>query len=181
MIESGMIEVRKKSGQVQEFDTAKLAGCLWRAIDVAGGDYQTAKELARAVEIYLRRKHRKTTSSSAIFEMSLKALRRVKMGEAAEVLELHSALRAIRRRMLRINHGNGHFTEWDKNWLVKLGKQIWQLSEKTARIIASEIELEILPSQQEKILTRAQICQHLNCKVVELGLADAMPVNYSQK
>ena len=181
MIESGTISVRKKNGQIQPFDTGKLAGCIWRSVDAVGGEYQLAWEIARAVEIYLRRKDRDEVTSSAVFEMCLKALRRVKIGEAAEVMELQSALRSIRRRLLRIDHGNGKISHWDKNWLVTLGRQIWQLSVETVRIIASEIELEILPSQQEKVLTREEICKILNEKVVQFGLADALPVDHSIK
>ena len=178
---SGMIEVRKKSGSVEKFDTKKLAGCIWRAVDVVSEDYTTAWELARAVEIYLRRKDTKDVTSSAILEMVLKAMRRVKLGEAAEVLELHTALRSIRRKMLRVNHGQGQITSWDKNWLVNVGKKIWGLSDSVARIIAGEIEVEILPASQERIITRDEVYAKLNERVAEFGLADAMPVKASDK
>ncbi|MCD4825596.1 MAG: hypothetical protein K8S55_13455 [Phycisphaerae bacterium] len=169
------ITVRKRDGRTEGFDVEKLAGSLWRGLQPAGGAYRDARELALAIRIYLHRKRRRSIPSAAIFEMGLKVLRRVRRGPAAELLELHRTLRTVRRRLLRISHDDGNVTQWDKSWAANLAVGIWQISPATARIIAGEIELDILPCEETEI-SRRSLLERLNRRVAEYGLADAVPV-----
>ena len=175
MDQPGKIEVQKRDGSIEEFRLAKLAGALWRGVRVAEGTYRDARELAGAIHIFLMRKRIKSISSSAIFEMGLKALRRIHMGEAAEILELHRTLRAMRRKLLHICHDDGNITLWDKGWLVALAMQMWHLSRQTARLLAGEVELELLP-QEDNEIPRQEVLDELNKLVQQYGLADAVPV-----
>jgi hypothetical protein len=176
MDESRTIEVIKQGGLREGFSRSKLAAVLWKGMWAAGlGSYDEAREIAHAIEIFLRRRQRWTIESSAMFEMAVKSLRRVRMGEAAEMIELHRTLRTVRRRLLRVRHDDGAETQWDKAWLVELGRRMWHIDNETARILAGMTELEIL-SQQEQTLPRRQIIDEFNARVAQFGLADAVPV-----
>jgi hypothetical protein len=106
--------------------------------------------------------------------MMLKSLRRVRFGEAAELLMLHRSLREVRRTLLRVRHGD-HLTEWDKGWLVRLAMDIWPISHRMARIIAGEVEERLLVPDRSEV-TREKVLALLNQKMCELGLADAVPM-----
>jgi hypothetical protein len=176
MTTSRTIMVEKRDGQHEPFCHRKLAACLWRGLQAAGlGEYNDACELARAIEIYLTRRRRWDISTSVIFELLLKSLRRIRMGEAAEMLELHRTLRSVRRRLLGIRHDDGAVSRWDKTWLVDLGQRMWHIERQTARIIAGLTELDIL-DQHEQTLSRHDIVTAFNRRVAEFGLADAVPV-----
>ena len=174
---SRMIKVTKRDGSIEDFDVAKLGGMLGRGFRKVGGDISNACELARAIEIFLVRSKRYEISSSALFEMGLKALRHVKMNDAAEILELHRTLRTIRRRFVRIRHENEKLTRWEKSWLVELAIRMWHVSRNTARILAGEVENEIISKNQPE-MPREEILDLLNKRMAELGLADAVPVDY---
>lgn len=177
MDRSRMIKVTKRDGSVEDFDVAKLGGTLGRGFKRVGGDISDARELARAIEIFLIRGKRYDISSAALFEMGLKALRHVKMNDAAELLELHRTLRTIRRRLIRVRHEDDKLTMWDKSWLVELGIRMWGVSRTTARILAGEVENEIISKDCPEI-PREQILDLLNRRVAEFGLADAVPIDY---
>jgi hypothetical protein len=177
MNRSGKISVHKRDGQVEAFDTAKLAGTLGRPLVYSGGDISDARELARAIAIFLVRSKRSVIPSTALFEMGLKALRHIEMGEAAEILDLHHTLRNIRRKLVRIRHADGKLTMWNKSWLVELAMRMWHISRTTGRILAGEIENEII-SQDRPEVPREEIIDLLNRRVAEFGLADAVPVGY---
>ena len=168
--------VEKRDGKIEAFDVAKLTGILWRGIEPDGGEYRHARELARAIQVYLRRSKRTTVTSAAIFEMGLKTLRRVHRGPAAENLELHRTLRQTRRQHLRISHGTGQVTAWDKAWLSRLAEGMWHLSPQTARLLAGQVESRILP-HEETVISREDILDELNGLVSQFGLADAVPVS----
>jgi hypothetical protein len=170
-----IISVVKRDGSVEPFDEAKLAGALRRGMDRRDDSQAQVENLARALGLYLRRLRRPRVSSTAIFEMVLKALRRVKMGDRAEMIELHRTLRRVRRRLLRVRHDDGQVTQWDKSWVVCLAERLWGLSRRTARILAGEVELDLLP-QEECEIPRRDVVDALNRRVVEWGLADAVPV-----
>lgn len=175
MTASGKIKVRKRDGSLEAFAPARLASTMARGLARTGGPERLGRDLARAVELYLRRCRRTVVSSTALFEMAVKALRRVCMGEAAEVIELHRTLRAVRRPLLRVRHDGGQVTTWDKSWVALMGERTWGLSRRTARIFAGEIELHLLP-QQSRIVDRQDVIALLNERVVQFGLADAVPV-----
>jgi hypothetical protein len=178
MDESRTIEVIKRGESREVFSRSKLAAVLWKGMWAAGlGSYDDAREIAHAIEIFLRRRKRWAIESSAIFDMATKSLRRVRMGEAAEMIELHNTLRTVRRRLLRVRHDDGAVTQWDKAWLVELGRRMWHINTETARILAGMTELEIL-CQQEQTLPRQQIIDEFNIRVAQFGLADAVPVRH---
>ena len=90
-------------------------------------------------------------------------------------MELHKALRAVRRPLLKLRYEDGSLVQWEKAWLTDLAERMWNLSPRTARILAGEVEMQILP-QDPTILTREDILDVLNERVAQLGLADAVPV-----
>jgi hypothetical protein len=175
MTSSRKIKVRKRDGSLEAFDPARLGATMVYGLNRTGGPIRLGRDLARAVELYLRRRRRSVVSSTALFEMAVKALRRVCMGEAAEVIELHRTLRAVRRPLLEVRHDGGHLTKWDKSWLAMMGERTWGLSRRTARIFAGEIELQLLP-QESRTVDRQAVIDLLNERVARFGLADAVPL-----
>ncbi len=167
--------VRKRDGSVEDFDVAKLAGAIRRVLDRLEGVCADPEDLARGIQLYLQRSRRATVSSSAVFGMLVKVLRRVRLGDAAELFELHRTLRMVRRRLLRIRHDDGCATQWDKSWLAAIAERMWHVSRTTARMLAGEIELHLLP-QEEAEVSRDEVLLMLNCHVSQWGLAEAVPV-----
>ncbi len=167
--------VIKRDGSVEPFDLERLSGAFWRGLYAVGGTMGDARQLARAVQLHLRRKGYTEISTEAIFEMALKALRRVRFAEAAELLQLHRVLRAARREQLQVRHHGDHLTRWDKSWLVQLAEEFWPISHRTARIIAGEVEEHFLVPDRSEV-PREKVLALLNRKMCELGLADAVPV-----
>ena len=172
---SWKIRVRKRDGTREDFDIEKLAGSLRRGMPCVGESAAGARELAHAIGIHLQRKRLRFISSSALFEMALKTLRRVKMNQVAEILESHRMFRGVRRRVLRVRHEDGKITMWDKSSLARLAERIWGLSPRTARIFAGEVESHIL-LQERAEFSRREVLNLLNQKVSQFGLADAVPV-----
>ena len=172
---SGTIQVIKCDRSVERFDSRKLAGVLWRVMEPAGGEYRQALELAAAMELYLGRVGWANISSGAVFEMSVKVLRRVGFSPAADQLEVHRARRNVRRRQLRIRHDGSTVTLWEKSWLCEYARRSWRLSRTAARIIAGQIEADLLAGA-EACVSRRAVLERLNACVAAYGLADAVPV-----
>jgi hypothetical protein len=168
--------IRKRDGSIEEFDAAKLAGALRRVLERLEGVRADANDIAEGLQLYLRRTRRTLVSSSAIFGMLVKILRRVRLGDAAELLELHRTLRMVRRRLLRVRHEEGYTTQWDKSWLAALTERMWHVSPTTARILAGDVEMHLLP-QEETEISRRDIIEMLNHHVSQWGLAEAVPVS----
>lgn len=169
------VQVLKRDGSAEEFDPRKLAGAMWRAMAPAQGRFGDALDLAAAIRIYLERTSRESISSAAVFEMTVKVLRRVRMDQAAENLERHHRFRAERRMQVKLcdDRGSSH---WDKNWLVIQGMRNWNLSRPAARIVAARAEKELLGGK--RVLIQRQLALALlNSLVAEFGLADAVPVD----
>ena len=82
-----LLSVRKRDHRCEPFSADKLAGSMRRAMSGKPEALRQTAELAKAIEIYLRRQRKRIVSSSALFEMTLKALRRVHQGPTAEVME----------------------------------------------------------------------------------------------
>ncbi|MCK5113369.1 MAG: hypothetical protein KAR11_01250 [Phycisphaerae bacterium] len=170
-----MIEVQKCDGSMEAFDVAKLTGMLRKGMYRMGIPSHDAEDLGMAVEIYLRRTQQYVVTSSAVFEMGLKTLRHVAMDDVAEVLELTRALRAARRRVLRVRQDDGRLIAWDKSWLAELGGRMWCLSPNCARIMAADVEQRLLEVETVEI-SRYEVLEMFNRCVFEFGLADAVPV-----
>jgi hypothetical protein len=170
-----VLSVRKRDHRCEPFSADKLAGSMRRAMAGNPDALRQTAELSKAIEIYLRRQRKRIVSSAAVFEMTLKALRRVHQGPAAEVMEMHRSLRCSRRRLLRVSQEDGQITRWDKSWLAKLATTMWGVSNTTGRILAGDVEMELLP-QEPTIIPREKVLGILNDQVVAVGLADAVPV-----
>lgn len=177
-IQSGWIRVRKRSGELEPFDVFKLGGTLWRAMQRLGAPRSEATDLAGVIQTYLLRSGCHNVTSAAVFEMSLKVLRRVGALEAAGMLETHRECRRIARARLKVLHEAGQVTDWDKTWLTRLAGGMWNLSSTTARILAGQIELELLVGRRP-IVTRQEVMEILNDRVAAWGLADAVPLRES--
>lgn len=170
-----MIRVIKRDGSFEAFDLAKLAASIWGAMKSRHGSYFDAMELAKAVSVYIERMDWPIVSSAAIFEMTLKVLRRVYFTDSARAYEEAHQFRKSRRKQFRIVHGNGRVTMWDKSWLAKVACRSWQLSPGTARILAGHVEAQLL-SDGGRWISRNDAIATLNELVAQFGLADAVPV-----
>lgn len=173
---SRKIMVRKRDGRVEAFDRMRLASVIAGAIIKTGGAWSTAADLAEVIELYIKRTNQTLVSTAAVFEMAVKSLNRVGLGGAAQRLEVNSTIRNVRRRVLRVSHKNSCVTLWDKSWLAEVAQRSWGVSWRTARILAGEVETDILATGCGKI-SRDEIVQCLNDKVSQFGLADAVPVD----
>ena len=170
---SRTIRVVKRDGSEEDFDRRKLAGAMYRAMVASRGSFDDAGDLAWAIEVYLDRCGWWEATSTAIFEMAVKVLRRVTLPEAAAAMESHRIWRDQRRRRLGVRHDSGHLTQWDRNWVAQLACRSWRLSPATGRIIAAEVESAVLATQAVEI-TRRQVVAHVNRLVGEFGLAEAV-------
>ena len=131
--------------------------------------------LASAVEIYLCRRSARRVHSSAIFEMTVKVLRRVDLVKVADAMETYHIWRKTRRQDFRISHGGGKVSLCEKSWLGRLARQNWNLSPVATRIISSEVELELLQGR-ETLVPREVVVEMINARVSGYGLADAVPI-----
>lgn len=171
---SGTIRVMKRDGSVEDFDAAKLAAAMWRAMRHTNAKYTHARQLAEAIETYLLRRDYTCVSTRALFEMAVKSLHYVGLPRAAGRIEKHRDWRDQRRRQFRIRHDDST-TFWDKSWLCKLACRSWHVSHSVGRIIAGRIEHEILAGDRF-ILGRHEVLDLLNHNMAAYGLADAVPV-----
>lgn len=182
---SRKIQVLKQDGTAEPFDGRKLAAAIWRAISRAHcrrdhapcppPDYRDACDLAGALEMYLARCEMACVSSAAVFEMTVKVLRRVGLDAAAAAMEAFRFERSSRRRRLKVMHEWGNVTCWDKGWLAGVGGHYWKLMPSTARTISGLVEAE-LRGDDDSPLTRQGVLDAFNRHVESLGLADAVPV-----
>jgi hypothetical protein len=175
MSEGKEVHIQKRDGQWEPFDQRKLAAAMWRAMPVASGRYIDMCDLAAAIEIYLGRKNRECITSRAVFEMTLKVLRRAGFCDAAQAMEEFALRRGMRRRALTMVHEGGRRTCWNKTWLVEKVRTSWNLSRPVSRIIAGQVEAEVLRCAGFEVL-RGDLLMLLNRRVSQFGLADAVPV-----
>ena len=175
MKHSRMTHVLKTGGFREPFDPAKLTASLWRGLKPVGGDHRIAEKITEALCLHLKRSERDEISSDEIFSLSAKALRRIRRGEAAELLELHRSLRAARRRRMVVRHENGSRIAWKKDWLASLAVRMWGLSPRTGRILAATVEQHLLMPDESQI-ARDEVIEMLNETVAQFGLADAVPL-----
>ena len=172
---SGKIRVIKND-QVQEpFDVQKLAGSMFRAMQGTRGRLYDATQLSIAIGIYLRRSDWMEVTSDALSELAIKVLGRCGLADAARTMVDYRQFRLIRRTRLAVLHEGGKLTMWDKGWLSSWAQQSWMLSRKTSRILAGQVERQLLAGDAE-IVSRLDVLDMLNRLVAEYGLADAVPV-----
>ena len=175
MTTARIIRVMKRDGGFERFNEAKLAGSMWAAMKGRQGGHEDARELARAVKCHLYRTHQSCVTSTAVFEMTLKVLRRVHLWEVARAMEMAQQRRRSGRKLLRVLHDGGHMTLWDKSWLATLAAHSWHLSTGCSRIIAAMIERDLLRDPSQTV-HRQDLLEQVNEHVAAYGLADAVPV-----
>ena len=178
MSESRTIRVIKRDGSVEAFDEPKLTAAMWAAMEGCQGEYEDARELARAVRCFVHRIGWLSVATAAIFEMSLKIMRRVQLGRAAAEYETFRQRRKAGRKRLRVIHDAGQITAWDKAWLAKMACRVWNVSTRTGRILAGQVEGELLADGRGWI-RRRDLVDMMNASVLEFGLGDAVPVERS--
>ena len=61
------IRVIKRDGSTEPFDETKLAAAMWTAMRDRQGEYEDARELARAVRCFLHRVGWPCVASAAVF------------------------------------------------------------------------------------------------------------------
>ena len=174
---SRTILVRKRDGGTEAFDRGKLAGALWAAMRAAEGRYRDARDLAAAMESFLRRHGLRCVSSAVLFEMSLIVLRRVLLSAAADAMEAHRDARMRRRRHLRVRHEDGQLTWWAKGWLSEVARRRWGISQPAARIIAGHVESALLDGDAATI-DRQAVMDLLCACVADHALADEPSVRH---
>jgi len=177
-----MIRVLKRDGTSEPFDRYKLRGCLLGLLRSLGEDPWHGEVLSSAVEQYLRRRGILCITSAALLEMVLTTLRISGLGRAGAELERRHAARLAMRARLILVHGAGVRTAWSKDWLVRRLCSRWRLGRAAARILAGEIELELLGRGGGEI-RRKDVVAMLAQRVAACGLADhvAAPANPSAR
>ena len=102
-----MIQVLKRDGAVEPFNTDRLRACLWRVLRPTRRGDGLPRLLCEAIAIHLRRRGATKVSSAALFEMTLLALRETDQAPAADALEAHRRWRQRARRTLRLVDEDG--------------------------------------------------------------------------
>jgi hypothetical protein len=138
-----------------------------------GGAY-AADALSSAISCYLLRRRQRCVSSAALLEMTLVALRTVKMDEAADRLEQAHARRVGMRAHLVVQHQAG-CTAWSKDWLTQHARQHWSLGRTVARILAGQVEQELTRRSSSRV-RREQVLAMLAERVEQYGLVPACPL-----
>ncbi len=172
---SRKIRVIKGDSTEEPFDARKLAASMFRAMEGRRGRLYDAVQLSIAIGIYLKRSSLLTVTSDALSEFAVKVLRRCRLSEAASAMEDFRQRRRIRRTRLAVRHEGGKVTMWDKGWLSSWAQSSWLLSRTTSRILAGQVERELLDSEAI-VVSRLEVLDMLNRRVAEYGLADAVPV-----
>jgi len=178
-----MIRVVKVDGSLETFDHLKLTAAFWKVLAPAGQGYDRARYLADAVWFFLSRSHLRQATTGAIFEMAMKVLHNAGLNCSAQAMAAYRTRRQGRRVLVRVRHDE-HLTAWDKSWLSGVAQQYWCLSSTTARIIAGQIEHDLLQMNESdtsdttrpRELSRLYLIDMLNTRVAQLGLADTVPV-----
>jgi hypothetical protein len=173
---SRTIRVAKRDGTFEPFDRAKLGAAMYRVMQDGEDTFSEAGEVALAIDIYLDQRGWSTVSSAAVFEMVLKTFRRIGMDLPAAIMETHHTWRARRRRCLKVIYPDGRTARWDKGWLVKLICSSWHLGGTAGRILAGDIEIQLLESDTVGLIGRNDLIEQINALVSACGLADAVPV-----
>jgi len=172
---SGKIQVCKSDSTEEAFDVRKLAGSMFCAMQETRGRHYDAMQLAIAIGLYLKQTSWLTVTSDALAELAIKVLNRCQLAEAAMAMAQYRQNRAIGRSRLQVRQEGGQVTLWDKAWLSSWAQRSWLVSRNTGRILAGQVERELLKSGLAEV-SRVDVLDMLNRRVAEYGLADAVPV-----
>lgn len=171
---SRKIMVVKRDGSVEPFDLYKLAASVWRVSRSSGRTCKEAIDLSRGIELYLVRRLHLRVDTSLLSRLLRKVM--VHAGFAGTTaLQLHTHIRRQRRTELFIAHRGGRRIAWDKTWLARMVENTWDVSRPVARIIAGEVEMELLESSR-KMFSRRELVAMVNDRVSAFGLADAVSI-----
>jgi len=172
---SGKIQVCKSDSTEESFDVHKLAASMFSAMQGTRGRFYDATQLAIAIGIYLKRNSWLTVTSDTLAQLAVKVLNRCRLSEAGSAMADYRRNRRVRRRRLQVRHEGGRVTMWDKAWLSPWAQRSWLLSRTTGRILAGQVERELLGSDAVEV-SRLDVLDMLNRRVEEYGLVDAVPV-----
>jgi len=155
------LKVIKADGGVEEYLHTKVIGAISNALSRMGQpDISVAEELAEVVTYFLyHKKNRRSVTSSEIFSIIKAVLTATKYEEAAVALSEHHFERKLKRSRIEVVSINVeeladaellHKTEhadsrsrWDKSRIVKSLVAKHDISQQTARMIASMVEEKI--------------------------------------
>ncbi|MHC4716943.1 MAG: ATP cone domain-containing protein [Planctomycetota bacterium] len=165
-----MICVLKRDGTSEPFDRYKLRGCLLGLLKSLGEELWHAEVLSSAVGQYLRRRGIRCITSAALLEMVLTALRISGLGDVGGELERRHRARLGMRNRLVLDHGSGVRTAWSKDWLVGRLRARWGLGRAAARVLAGEVELDLMARGSTRI-GREEVARMLTERVASCGLA----------
>jgi hypothetical protein len=70
---------------------------------------------------------------------------------------------------MRVRHGRGEVTQWDKSWLRQLARRKWDLRPATAGVLANDVERGLL-QRGEKLLDRRDVLNLLEATADSYGL-----------
>jgi len=155
------LKVKKADGGIEEYLHTKVIGAISNALSRMGQpDIAVAEELAEVVTYFLyRKKNRRSVTSSEIFSIIKVVLTATKYEEAAVALSEHHFERKLKRSRIEVvsinveeladaellrktEHADSRF-RWDKSRIVKSLVAKHNVSQQTARMIASMVEEKI--------------------------------------
>lgn len=171
----GTLQVIKRDGSLEPFNSRKLAGSMYRAMTETSGRYRDAADLAGAIRCHLDRSATRCIASRTLLEMCTKVLRRVRMNRTAWAMEAWDQWRTDARGRMAIRHRDGSRAQWEKGWAAKLLEQTWQLAPETARILAGRLEEELIRQGASEVHDEDAMAM-VNAEVAAVGLADAVPL-----
>lgn len=182
--------VRKRSGEVVDFDQTKITDAIYKAARAVGGeDRLLAEEISNAVTMYLKKLYKdKSPAVEEIQDIVEKVL--IEMGHArtAKAYILYRAKRSEIRRAktgalrddklslsgdstdlaLFVRTSDEDIVGWDKYRIINALIRETGLAFAYARKIAQEVEEQIINSKI-KMITSPLIRELVNAKLVEYG------------
>ena len=168
--------VVKRGGKAEVFETAKLRRCLAAGMEGCDCDTRLADALARAVKLHLRDwTGAAPPTTDYVFRCVRAALMETGLECAALKLSRHRRQRAARRRKLIVldNRACGAVrVPWRKAAVAQTLETLYELGHSVARILAGEIERQVLGLEYDVIST-ALIAELTRSELLAWGLADA--------
>ena len=182
--------VRKRDGQIVNFNEKKIADAVFKAAQAVGGqDRDLAEELAAVVGTYLQKEYPgRTPEIEEIQDVVEKVLIETGHAKTAKAYILYRDKRAKLREVVQVRkqiRQNGSSTDlsllvdpgsrneilsWDKSRIVTALEREADLASELAREIASTVERKVLASGISRIST-ALIRELVDNELFERGLA----------
>ena len=155
------LKVIKADGGVEEYLHTKIIGTISNALGRIGSpDMYVAEEMAEVVTFYLyNRQNRRTVTSSEIFSIIKAVLTATKYEDAAVALNENHFERRLKRSRTQVvsidieeladaellckTEPSDNRSRWDKSRIVQDLVEKYDISQQTARTIASMVEEKI--------------------------------------